>query len=273
MAGQVDGHERTAQSHRDRAPGVGVLRASVQEHELGWASPHTRALSMRPSSSSTASRRTTGGPSQGGSPELLGVLVEHRHLVVRHSLGHRGEARPPRPVVRRSSLISPRNLRGYRETPSARDARPTTPAPLAPLPRRSASGALRHRRRGGRRHRVARDSNPRRRRGLEMIGGHRHRGCGHGDRRPRGGADVAGRAARRGPSWSAGGAPASRSSTGCSDRARHVVVVFTVAATACDGSCTTVPEAPVRAAVGVASLVLALGGTLVGLLARHPSRA
>ena len=50
-------------------------------------------------------------------------------------------------------------------------------------------------------------------------------------------------------------------------------MVFTVAATACDGSCTTVPEAPVRAAVGVASLVLALGGTLVGLLARHPSRA
>lgn len=50
------------------------------------------------------------------------------------------------------------------------------------------------------------------------------------------------------------------------------LMVFTVAATACDSSCTTVPEGPVRAAVGVASLVLALGGTLVGLLARHPSR-
>ncbi len=57
----------------------------------GSASPHTSELSWRPSSIATDRRSTTGGPSIGDA-ELLGVLVEHRELVVRvprAGVGHR----------------------------------------------------------------------------------------------------------------------------------------------------------------------------------------
>ena len=64
VAGEVDGDERAAQRHGDGVPRVRVLRAAVQEHELGLAvAPHERAQPAAVGSTSTDSRRTVGGPS------------------------------------------------------------------------------------------------------------------------------------------------------------------------------------------------------------------
>ena len=63
MPGKVDGHERPVEGEGHGVPGVGVLRPAVDEHELGGAEPHTRALTRRPGATSTDVRRTTGGRS------------------------------------------------------------------------------------------------------------------------------------------------------------------------------------------------------------------
>ena len=58
VAGEVEGDERPPERHRHRVPGVRVLRAAVEEHELGRAvAPHQRAQ---------APVRTPPPPTRGG---------------------------------------------------------------------------------------------------------------------------------------------------------------------------------------------------------------
>ena len=85
---QVDRHERSSERHRHGVPGVGVLGAAVQQHELGRRlTPHERA--------EPATRRhlDLGPPDDRravvGESELLGVLVEEPELVVGDPVDHR----------------------------------------------------------------------------------------------------------------------------------------------------------------------------------------
>ena len=83
MAGQVDGDERTVERQRDGVPGVGVLRAAVDQHELGRRlAPHQGAdPSRRPDVDECPAdqRRAVVGDA-----ELGGVVGEVGELVVRH---------------------------------------------------------------------------------------------------------------------------------------------------------------------------------------------
>ena len=94
VAGQVDGDERPgAQGHGHGVPGVGVLRAAVEQHELGVAlAPHQGAEgAARRDLDLLAAHR---GRPVVGQPVLGGVLVEQPELVVGHQ---RSIAHPDRP--------------------------------------------------------------------------------------------------------------------------------------------------------------------------------
>ena len=64
VPGQVHGQQGAAQSQGHRVPGVGVLRPPVHQHELGCpvSAPQSRLDTVRPGSTSTPTRRTSGGP-------------------------------------------------------------------------------------------------------------------------------------------------------------------------------------------------------------------
>ena len=89
VPGEVDGHERPIERERDGVPRVGVLRAAVEQDEFRCPrAPHERA-----EVAAVAHRRLD--PADGwlpapGDAVLLGILLEHRHLVVRDALevGH-----------------------------------------------------------------------------------------------------------------------------------------------------------------------------------------
>ena len=81
VAGQVRCQQRSLEGHGHRVPGVGVLRATVQEHELGGVlSPdeRTELPARRQLHRLPAHRRGAAV----GEVELLGVLVEQAKLVV-----------------------------------------------------------------------------------------------------------------------------------------------------------------------------------------------
>ena len=82
VAGEIERDQRAAERHRHGVPGVRVLRTAVQEDELG--------IGVAPDQRAQATARLhlhrlapDGGRAVVGKPELLGVLVEHRELVVR----------------------------------------------------------------------------------------------------------------------------------------------------------------------------------------------
>ena len=88
VAGQVDGHQRAVEGHGHGVPGVGVLGAPVEEHQLGRAVlPHQSA---QPSTGTHLDRDTPDGGRRVEAQAVLGgVLVEQAELVVVDAL-HRG---------------------------------------------------------------------------------------------------------------------------------------------------------------------------------------
>ena len=143
---------------RHRVPGVGVLRAAVEEHQLGrTVAPHERAEVAAPGHLDLGSRRTVGGPVV-GQPELRGVLVEQPELVVRH-LGHRprlarrrGRRRPDRrwrdvwgirPCRHTRPSASWAHADRHRPLPRVHRPRRHRPVPGAQQPARRRGGHLR----------------------------------------------------------------------------------------------------------------------------------
>ncbi len=85
MSGKVDRHERAVERQRDRVPRVRVLRAAVEEHELGVALPPDERAQV-PSAFDRDLLAANVGGAVVREAELLGVLVEQRELVVRDAV-------------------------------------------------------------------------------------------------------------------------------------------------------------------------------------------
>ena len=87
VSGKVDRDERTTQRERNSVPGVGVLAAAVEEDQLSRSFAPDQAAEMATVAAvdtPARHRRWT----VVWDAELRRVLVEHRHLVVRHPLSH-----------------------------------------------------------------------------------------------------------------------------------------------------------------------------------------
>ena len=96
MAREVQRDERPAEGQRDRVPGVRVLRAAVNQHELGFTvAPDERADLLAASHVDSDPRdRRIAAPRD---VELGGVLPEQAELVVGHGGSRPQGARPVQP--------------------------------------------------------------------------------------------------------------------------------------------------------------------------------
>ena len=105
---QVDRDQGTVDRHRDRVPGVRVLRAAMEEHVLGFfGAPHQRAelATVTQLDEHAPDRRRT----VVGKPELFRVLVEQTELVVLDTL-HRTTLSSSRDAQHQRSASQPASL-------------------------------------------------------------------------------------------------------------------------------------------------------------------